>query len=161
MSSEEFAYESGGKIKRKDKNPNFSKLFNNYENAYNDRQRIEKNNSRVQFEKEISSNERKIYPKYNSSKCVPKFKDNSFRKTLNGFNFKMTGEYGTLFVGNKSSEENSTAEDEDERRELEIITKNRESSIQIRTDPTGFPSNKKIIQVRHNSTNRVSERKQV
>eukprot|EP00343_Euplotes_focardii_P002249 CAMPEP_0205806914 /NCGR_PEP_ID=MMETSP0205-20121125/10566_1 /ASSEMBLY_ACC=CAM_ASM_000278 /TAXON_ID=36767 /ORGANISM="Euplotes focardii, Strain TN1" /LENGTH=67 /DNA_ID=CAMNT_0053080465 /DNA_START=1043 /DNA_END=1243 /DNA_ORIENTATION=- len=67
----------------------------------------------------------------------------------------MTGEYGTLFVGNKSSEENSTAEDEDERRELEIITKNRESSIQIRTDPTGFPSNKKIIQVRHNSTNRV------
>ncbi|CAI2366768.1 unnamed protein product [Moneuplotes crassus] len=75
-----------------------------------------------------------------SSKSLRKTPSLTFSK---GKKIEINTAYGTSFIYNKNSEDNSTAEDEEEARET-AISKNTDSLIKIRTDSTGFPCNRKL-----------------
>ncbi|CAI2366410.1 unnamed protein product [Moneuplotes crassus] len=56
---------------------------------------------------------------------------------------KVNTAYGTSFVCNRTFEDNSTAEDEEESRDF-LLIKNTGSLIRFRTDSTGFPCNRRL-----------------
>lgn len=65
-----------------------------------------------------------------------------------------TDELGNFILGNKSSEENSTAEEDEGTHQGYSMKGANSSSLTGRADLTGFPSNRKLKRVRYQTLNK-------